>query len=733
MAAQPFAFNPNPDAPLRLLSLDGGGVRGLSSLLVLKRLMESIAKEEQRLKKRSLKDNTPLKPCDYFDLIGGTSTGGIIAILLGRLRQDVPSCIKIYTHLSQEIFRRDKSISLFGTKFSLGSTRFSGAVLEAAIKRALKDLGFDEDELMWDGTAFEQVIEEADPGETIWIQDQGPNAFTDSPFNDSSSVSRLVSNGAHYGGDEDTQKQSQHNSASQSSSAFRVRRSTSVRKRPDARGCPTFVVSALKNALGVPRLFVTYDPNDRQTRIWEALRATSAAPTFFEEMTFGTPRLTYLDGGLGFNNPCIEVNYTAKSLWEGRPIGVVVSIGTGLQNIPSIRKASSWNPFGQEISLATALASMATSTARVDNEMQRLYWNTDTRYFRFDVDSGMSDISLEEFMKENEMGSATEQYMHEPQQLLRSNALAEILVSLSALPPKIEIPSRDFRVGVDGRGLIHRDSKFPDILCFQQEDLDLKSGFPLGLKVSPEDVSRIDELRHSSPSGKGGVNVDSTGTVRKIYPVAEDLDGDGKREEATVLTCVRADNICLRAMKRGVPRGRYAVRFIICLFEAHPGVNNETNTLAVRSFPPTPMQFAAGVFDNEEVSHLVVSQDGGTVDDAMKPMVTAPFDLIFSAGKPYDFKSFLHRYVDVRITPDIVPVLLHPDAVRVRVGHRRCAERKGKGWFEVEGDIEVEVGLDGVLGIIINKRFEEGVFVGGWSFGGVRLIPNFGEQQGRKT
>ena len=46
---------------LRLLCLDGGGVRGLSSLMVLKMLMEMIDP-----------DNPP-KPCDYFDMIGGTS------------------------------------------------------------------------------------------------------------------------------------------------------------------------------------------------------------------------------------------------------------------------------------------------------------------------------------------------------------------------------------------------------------------------------------------------------------------------------------------------------------------------------------------------------------------------------------------------------------------------------------------------------------------------------------
>jgi patatin-like phospholipase/acyl hydrolase len=62
----------------RLLSLDGGGVRGLSSLLILREIMEEIQRQSRA-------EDTPL-PCEYFDLIGGTSTGGLIAIMLGRLR-----------------------------------------------------------------------------------------------------------------------------------------------------------------------------------------------------------------------------------------------------------------------------------------------------------------------------------------------------------------------------------------------------------------------------------------------------------------------------------------------------------------------------------------------------------------------------------------------------------------------------------------------------------------------
>ena len=53
-----------PGQELRLLALDGGGVRGLSSLIILEQLMETIDPD------------SPPKPCDYFDMIGGTSTGG---------------------------------------------------------------------------------------------------------------------------------------------------------------------------------------------------------------------------------------------------------------------------------------------------------------------------------------------------------------------------------------------------------------------------------------------------------------------------------------------------------------------------------------------------------------------------------------------------------------------------------------------------------------------------------
>jgi patatin-like phospholipase/acyl hydrolase len=54
----------------------------MSSLLILRELMEEI-------KRRTGAAQAPF-PCQYFDLIGGTSTGGLIALMLGRLRMVPP-------------------------------------------------------------------------------------------------------------------------------------------------------------------------------------------------------------------------------------------------------------------------------------------------------------------------------------------------------------------------------------------------------------------------------------------------------------------------------------------------------------------------------------------------------------------------------------------------------------------------------------------------------------------
>ncbi|KAI9374698.1 acyl transferase/acyl hydrolase/lysophospholipase [Aspergillus egyptiacus] len=130
------------DRELNILSLDGGGVRGLSTLHILKNIMEAIDREN------------PPKPCDFFDMIGGTGSGGLLAIMLGRLKMDVDQCITGYTRLCKHLFGRKKRLSLTGA-LNMGSmtgrrskAKHDRQKLEFALKSIVRELGYDDKDIL---------------------------------------------------------------------------------------------------------------------------------------------------------------------------------------------------------------------------------------------------------------------------------------------------------------------------------------------------------------------------------------------------------------------------------------------------------------------------------------------------------------------------------------------------------------------------------------------------------
>jgi hypothetical protein len=84
-------FGPGPK---RILALDGGGIRGLLTLQILARI-------EGILRRRSGRKDLVL--ADYFDLIGGTSTGAIIAAALA-VGYEVARLDALYRELGESIF-----------------------------------------------------------------------------------------------------------------------------------------------------------------------------------------------------------------------------------------------------------------------------------------------------------------------------------------------------------------------------------------------------------------------------------------------------------------------------------------------------------------------------------------------------------------------------------------------------------------------------------------------------
>jgi hypothetical protein len=122
-------FGPGPK---RILALDGGGIRGILTLSFLKHL-------EDMLRARAGGD-PDFRLSDYFDLIGGTSTGSIIATGLA-LGFPVEKLQQTYYDLGAQVFK--------GSFFKLGllSAKFPEEPLIEALSREFGDHTLGSDEL----------------------------------------------------------------------------------------------------------------------------------------------------------------------------------------------------------------------------------------------------------------------------------------------------------------------------------------------------------------------------------------------------------------------------------------------------------------------------------------------------------------------------------------------------------------------------------------------------------
>ena len=144
-------FGPGPK---RILALDGGGIRGLLTLQMLRRI-------EQLVRKRTGDDSTTL--ADYFDLIGGTSTGAIIAAALS-LGWSVERIEKIYRELGNSIFEP----SMF--RKGLLRPKFSAEPVKEALNREFGDIRLGGPELR---TGLAVVAKRLDTG-SPWILHNNP-------------------------------------------------------------------------------------------------------------------------------------------------------------------------------------------------------------------------------------------------------------------------------------------------------------------------------------------------------------------------------------------------------------------------------------------------------------------------------------------------------------------------------------------------------------------------------
>lgn len=125
--------------PKRILSLDGGGIRGAITLGYLEKI-ERIIRERH--------NNPDLRLCDYFDLIGGTSTGGIIAasLAIGMTASEIK---EMYLKLGGKIFGKKRKP--WTPIRALLKANYDHAPLEAELKNIFGDITIGDQEKLKTG------------------------------------------------------------------------------------------------------------------------------------------------------------------------------------------------------------------------------------------------------------------------------------------------------------------------------------------------------------------------------------------------------------------------------------------------------------------------------------------------------------------------------------------------------------------------------------------------------
>jgi hypothetical protein len=381
--------------PLRILSLDGGGVRGYSMLIIIQELMHRTYVEIEG--KAPRRDQIP-KPADHFDLIMGTGTGGLIAIMLGRLRLDLETCKEVYVRMTQKVFETDKTIAGIPYK----STLFKASKLEEAIKECVREHSIFENEGN-DGVEPEGVSSYSPVNP---LSSRGPRRHTSN-----ASVASFSARGP---------------SAYQNrpmSSALRWGNPNALLYDNRENRTKTAVTAIYKNTPkgGYPAILRSYDSRKEPSpefdcRIWEAGRATSATGLAFKPIQIG--QSVFIDEGAGQYNPMpFALDEACVNEWPGRDIGVVVSIGTGKRPAGSDQNSHLWYEdfMGDFAEARRRLISKIegceeTHKFMVKEGLAKRGVNIEN-YYRFNVEIGVGEFGMNEWNRLADISTGTRRYL----------------------------------------------------------------------------------------------------------------------------------------------------------------------------------------------------------------------------------------------------------------------------------------------------------------------------------
>ncbi|KAK6544592.1 hypothetical protein TWF694_001280 [Orbilia ellipsospora] len=424
-------IQPINSPPLRLLSLDGGGVKGYSSLLLLQEVMYRLFIE---IHSRPPQMHEIPLPCDHFDMIAGVGTGGLIALMLGRLRMDIETCKEQWVKMTKRVFETDKTIA--GIPYR--NTFFKASRLESVIKEIVRDHTIGEEE------EAKRQQQQKKRESSLYPKDVKTRPRAESSGSSKTIYSRRSHELRALAGDDHPRLQPQKSLMFEYINKIKTYQDGTPFHRnfgdpntllydPREDRCKTFVAAMYQNSPdGTPPCLLrtylsltTLNP-EPQCRIWEAGRATSATMTAFKPIQIG--QTCFLDEGAGKYNICPTVLEEATcNEWPGRAVGCVVSIGTG-QSPRKKRNNQQWwenklhTPFDhfteakKRLVFKTQLSEDIHQTLVGGGPESLDKWGVQKDdYFRLNVDMSTGDYAMNEWQRLSDISTSTRRWLCSPE------------------------------------------------------------------------------------------------------------------------------------------------------------------------------------------------------------------------------------------------------------------------------------------------------------------------------
>lgn len=201
----------------------------------------------------------------------------------------------------------------------------------------------------------------------------------------------------------------------------------------DTQRASAFVCAMPAKNMAYPRRFRTYQVRENagpNCFIWEAARATTAAPTFFKRISIGEEghaKEEFIDGGVRCNNPVIQVTEEARTLFgDDSTLGCLVSIGTGHPGVIGLSEPDSFQKI-LPTEMIGVLKRIATDCESTAEDIAKRFRDHKDHFFRYNVTHGAGSISLEEWKMMADIETHTKAYLEQSEISNSINLVVKIL------------------------------------------------------------------------------------------------------------------------------------------------------------------------------------------------------------------------------------------------------------------------------------------------------------------